>query len=63
MTEVILMPVVTIHNEADREKAERILQKSEKACLISNSILSSITMEMKIVVLEKKREEISSPHL
>jgi len=44
MTEVILEPVVTITREEDREKAERILQKSEAACLISNSIRSTITM-------------------
>lgn len=44
MTEIILEPTVTIANENDREKAERVLQKSEAACLISNSIKSKITM-------------------
>ncbi|WP_312762928.1 OsmC family protein [Epilithonimonas sp.] len=44
MTEVILEPVVMIKNEADREKAERVLQKSEANCLISNSVKSKITM-------------------
>jgi peroxiredoxin-like protein len=44
MTEIILEPTVTIINEKDREKAERILQKSEAACLISNSVKSKITM-------------------
>lgn len=44
MTEVILEPVVTIKNESDREKAERVLQKSETNCLISNSVKSKITM-------------------
>lgn len=44
MTEVILEPVVIIKNEADREKAERVLQKSEANCLISNSVKSKITM-------------------
>src|SRR5215212_885576 len=34
MTEVVLRPSLKLVNEADREKAERILQKSEKACLI-----------------------------
>ena len=44
MTEIILEPILTIVNEADKDKAERILQKSEAACLISNSIKSiSIT--------------------
>ena len=50
MTEVILEPKVTITNEADREKAERVLQKSEAACLISNSIKSKITMNTEIKI-------------
>lgn len=44
MTEIILEPSVTIVHEKDRDKAERILQKSESACLISNSIKSKITL-------------------
>lgn len=44
MTEVILESVVTIKNESDREKAEKVLQKSEANCLISNSVKSKITM-------------------
>ncbi len=48
ISEVILEPIVTITNEKDREKAERILQKSEAACLISNSIKSQVTMITKI---------------
>lgn len=44
MSEIILEPSVTIVNESDREKTERILNKSEIACLISNSIRSRITM-------------------
>ncbi len=50
MTEVILEPKVTIANEADREKAERVLHKSEAACLISNSVKSKVTMNIEIVV-------------
>lgn len=50
MTEVILKPTVTIKNEKDRDRAERILQKSEAACLISNSIKSKVTMESSIKV-------------
>ena len=44
MTEIILEPTVVITDEKDREKAERVLQKSEVACLISNSIKSKVTM-------------------
>ena len=44
ITEIILEPVVTILEEKERERAERVLQKSEAACLISNSIKSKIIM-------------------
>ncbi|MEY3194971.1 MAG: hypothetical protein RIQ78_1068 [Bacteroidota bacterium] len=50
MSEIILEPTVTISDEKDRERAERILQKSEAACLISNSIKSKVTMQTTIVV-------------
>ena len=44
MTEIMLEPILVIKKEADKEKAERILRKSEKACLISNSIKSKVTL-------------------
>ena len=50
MSEVHLFPEVTITDENQRERAERILEKSEKVCLISNSITSKVTMESKIIV-------------
>jgi peroxiredoxin-like protein len=52
MTEIILEPSVTIEDEKDREKAERVLQKSEAACLISNSIKSKVIMHPTIIVKE-----------
>lgn len=42
MTEVLLEPSVTIVNHKDREKAERVIRKSEAVCLISNSIKSRV---------------------
>lgn len=50
MTEVLLFPEVIISDESQRERALKILEKSEKACLISNSITSKVTMEPKITV-------------
>ncbi len=44
MTEVALKPILVIESESDREKAERLLQKSETACLISNSIKSKVSL-------------------
>ncbi|HZX58736.1 MAG TPA: OsmC family protein [Mucilaginibacter sp.] len=50
MSEVTLMPQLTITREEDRERALRILQKSEAACLISNSIKSEIKFMPEILV-------------
>jgi peroxiredoxin-like protein len=50
MTEVLLFPEVIISDESQRERALRILEKSEKACLITNSIKSKVTMEATIMV-------------
>jgi len=44
MTEVILKPKLKLINGADVEKAKKIFQKSEKACLISNSIKSTTSL-------------------
>jgi len=50
MTEIILEPIVTILHENDRTLAEKILKKSEGACLISNSVKSKVTMIPTIVL-------------
>lgn len=50
MTKVDLEPHVTIEHEKDRDKALRILEKSEAACLISNSINATVTVKPTILV-------------
>jgi peroxiredoxin-like protein len=50
ISEVELMPIVVISNEADKEKATRVLMKSEKACLISNSVKSTIIFNPTITI-------------
>jgi organic hydroperoxide reductase OsmC/OhrA len=45
MTEILLEPVVVIRDEKDREKALKVLEKSESNCLISNSVKSTIVMK------------------
>ncbi len=51
ISEITLKPVLSIGNEADKEKAGRVLAKSEAACLISNSVKSKIIFEPEIKVL------------
>jgi len=50
MSEITLIPSLTIFREEDREKAIRILNKSEESCLISNSVRSKIVMTAEIKV-------------
>ena len=52
MSEIILEPIVTISDKKDLEKAERVLKKSEAACLISNSVKSKVTM-LPIIKIEE----------
>lgn len=52
MTEVVLNPTLMITKEEDKEKALRVLDKSEKACLISNSINSKVSLNPLITTLE-----------
>ena len=50
MTEVLLKPVVTVKDEKDKEKALRVLQKSEANCLISNSVKAKVVMQPEVEV-------------
>lgn len=52
ITEVELSPVLTISADADKEKALRILQKSEAACLISNSVKATIIFKPTLHIAE-----------
>lgn len=50
MTEVVLSPTLVITKEEDKEKALRVLDKSEKACLISNSINSKVNLNPTVIL-------------
>lgn len=52
MTEIVLKPVIHINNEQQKERAERVLQKSEVNCLISNSIKSKIIFQPEIIITQ-----------
>lgn len=51
MSEVVLKPRVTIRRQEDYDRALRVIQKSEAACLISNSVKSKIVMQPLIEVV------------
>lgn len=50
VTEITLKPILTISDEADSERAMRVLEMSEKNCLISNSVKTIIHLEPEIAV-------------
>ncbi|HVY74822.1 MAG TPA: OsmC family protein [Puia sp.] len=52
ISEIELSPRLQIKNEAYREKALRVLEKSEAACLISNSVKSRIVFRPEIFIDE-----------
>jgi peroxiredoxin-like protein len=51
ISEITLNPVISIKFEKDKEKALRLIEKSEAACLISNSIKSKIILNPQVKVL------------
>lgn len=50
-TRVTVHPVLTIRNESDRERALRLLEKTEKACLVSRSLQSQVILDPRVVVV------------
>jgi peroxiredoxin-like protein len=51
-TEIIVRPVITVEREQDCERAQRLAEKAEHACLISRSLSARITAEYKVEVAE-----------
>jgi peroxiredoxin-like protein len=52
ISEIILSPVLTIKSNGEKEKALKLLEKSEAACLISNSVKSTIVFNPTINIQE-----------
>ena len=51
ITEVKLTPILTINDIALKDKGIRVMEMSEKACLISNSITSKVSLTPTINLL------------
>jgi peroxiredoxin-like protein len=49
-TQVVVRPRLTITDAADQERAQRLLEKAERACLISRSLSSHLEMRAKLEV-------------
>lgn len=50
VSQVELTPKIVVANEHERERALRIIEKSEKACLISNSMKSEVILKPEITI-------------
>lgn len=50
VTEIVLKPTLVISSTQNETKAKRLLEMSEKACAIANSIKTKITLELIITV-------------
>lgn len=50
MTEITLKPVLVIEDDAKKDRALRIMEKSEKACLISNSIKTTVHLNAEVEI-------------
>ncbi|WKZ69418.1 MAG: OsmC family protein [Melioribacteraceae bacterium] len=49
ISEIVLKPKVVVTEEKDIERAQRIVEKAENHCLISNSMKTNIKLEMNVV--------------
>lgn len=49
MSEIILKPSIILNEESKTDRAIRLMEKAEAACLISNSITSSVTMDFSAI--------------
>ncbi len=48
-TEIVLRPQLTIASGTDRDRALRLIEKAEKACLVSASLSTPIRLEPEIM--------------
>jgi uncharacterized OsmC-like protein len=48
-TEIVLRPRLTVPAGTDKERAMRVLERSEKGCLVSASLATPVRLEAEIV--------------
>ncbi len=50
-TEIVIKPVLEVRSPSERERAQRLLEKAERNCFISNSITAAVRLEPEIAIL------------
>jgi peroxiredoxin-like protein len=58
ITHAVLSPEIAIADEGARERALRIADKAERACLITNSVKTEVTMEATIEVRQAAAQPV-----
>jgi peroxiredoxin-like protein len=53
MSKIEIRPKITVEKETDVERAERLIQKAKKSCLISNSIKSETILNPEITIQQQ----------
>lgn len=54
-TQVVLNPQLAIDRESDRERGLRLLEKTERSCLISRSLKAAVSMHTRVEVAAGER--------
>ena len=48
-TKIVIRPTAIVFHPEERERAARLMEKSERLCLVTRSLASTVTMEPKIL--------------
>lgn len=48
-TEIVLRPRLTVHGPAGHDQAVRVLEKAERACLVSSSISTPVRLDPEVI--------------
>jgi len=59
-TRILVRPIVKLHNELDREKARRVLDKAEKNCFVSKALSVPVHYDASIILSEAVSETLPS---
>ncbi len=51
-SEILLRPVIGIEREEDSQRAQRLAEKAERACLVSRSLGTKISAQFKVEIAE-----------
>ena len=49
-TRVVIRPILSIARDSDRERALRLIEKTERSCLVARSLRSEVIVEPEILV-------------